>query len=112
MASLTDHQTNRRLDGTIETVVSTNSSQTKFIGMVTLNNTSSNNVTVTAWRLPAATSSTEGSGSNESASINVPAGRSVIFYDAMGHALGPSSELRMKASVADVVNVLITGTTE
>ena len=112
MATLTDHQTNLQLDGTIQAVVATNSTAKKFIGMVSLKNTSTSNVTVTAWRLPSATSSTEGSGSNETAVITVPAGRSVIFYELMGHSLNPSSEIRLKASAANVVNVSISGTEE
>lgn len=94
------------------TLVSTLSSEKKFIGMATVTNTSANNVEVTLWRILTATTGTTGSGGNWIFRKTIPAGEAVIINKLMGHVLGGSMKISGLAGTAGVINIDISGTTE
>lgn len=94
------------------TLVSTNSSEKKFIGKFTLTNTSSSNVEVTLWRLATTTTGTTGSGGNWIFKETIPAGKAVTVDKLQGHVLGNSMKISGLAGTASVINIDISGTTE
>lgn len=93
-------------------MVSTTSSEKKFIGMATLTNTSSSNVEVTLWRILTATTGTTVSGGNWIIKKTIPANATERIDKIMGQVLGASMKISALASVASVINVDISGTTE
>lgn len=94
------------------TLVSTTSSEAKFIGMVTVTNTSVNNVEVTFWRMLTATTGTAISGGNFLYKKTIPANKTERIDKLMGHVLGNSMKISALADTASVINVDISGTTE
>ena len=94
------------------TLFSTNSTEKKFIGSMTLTNTSANNVEVTLWRLGDAVTGTTGSGGNWFFKETIPAGKTVKVNKLIGHTLGNSMKISGLASTASVINVDASGTTE
>jgi hypothetical protein len=97
---------------TESTLVSTNSSEKRFVGKCTVTNTSASNVQVTLWRLATATTGTTGSGGNWIFRETIPAGKSVTIDKLQGHVLGNSMKISGLADTASVINVDISGTTE
>lgn len=93
-------------------VVSSNTSETRFLGKVTLTNTSDSNVEVYLWRILTATTATTGSGGNWAYRATIPAGREVVVYSLQGQVLGPSMSLKGQAGTASVINIDISGTIE
>ena len=93
-------------------IVSTTSSEKKFIGMATLTNTSTSNVEVTLWRLATTTTGTTGSGGNWIYKKTIPANATERIDKIMGHVLGNSMKISALASTASVINIDISGTTE
>ena len=94
------------------TLVSTSSSEKKFIGAATITNTSSSSVEVTFWRMLTATTGTTGSGGNWFVKKTIPANQTERLDKLLGQVLGGSMKISGLASVASVVNVDISGTTE
>jgi len=94
------------------TIVSTTSSEKKFIGMATVTNTSESNVEVTVWRMLTATTGTTGSGGNWIYKKTIPANTTERIDKIMGHVLGNSMKISALAGTASVVNIDISGTTE
>jgi len=94
------------------TMVSTTSSEQKFIGMATVTNTSVLNVEVTVWRLLTATTGTTVSGGNFIWKKTIPANSTVRIDKIMGHVLGNSMKISALAGTASVINIDISGTTE
>lgn len=101
-----------QLTTTAAQLATTGSSEKAFIGKVTVTNTSSSNVEVTLWSLATATTETSGSGGNWIYRRTIPAGRTIPIDALIGHALGNSQKISGLASVANVVNINISGTTE
>ena len=101
-----------QLSTTEADLLSASSTEKKFLGSVYLTNTSASNVTVTLWRILTSTNGTVGSGGNWIFSEIIPAGRSVPVLPLFGQVLGNSMKISGLASVAGVVNVDISGTTE
>jgi len=93
-------------------MVSTTSSEKKFLGMATLTNTSDSNVEVTIWRLLTTTTGTTGSGGNWIYKKTIPANATERIDKIMGHVLGNSMKISALASTASVINIDISGTTE
>lgn len=91
---------------------STNTSEKKFIGNLTLTNTSTDNVEVHLWRIATATTATTGSGGNWIERITIPAGRTVKPSKLIGHVLGTSMRVQGQAGTAGVINYDASGTTE
>ena len=100
-----------QLSTSATTLISTSASETKFLGNITLTNTSSSNVEVTLWRLLTATSETTGSGGNWIFKKAIPPGLTKVV-GLPSHVLGPSMKLSGLASTASVVNFDGSGTTE
>jgi hypothetical protein len=94
------------------TIVSTTSSEKKFIGMATVTNTSTSNVEVTVWRMLTATTGTTGSGGNWVWKKTIPANSTERIDKIMGHVLGNSMKISALAGTASVINIDISGTTE
>ena len=93
------------------TIVSTGTSETKFLGNVTLTNTSSANVEVYLWRVASATTETTGSGGNWIYKKAIPPGLTRVT-GLPSHVLGPNMKLSAQAATASVVNMDASGTTE
>ena len=94
------------------TLISTTSSEKKFLGMVTVTNTSTSNVEVTLWRLPTATTGTTVSGGNWSVKETIPANKTVRLDKLIGQVLDNEMKLSALAGTAAVINVDMSGTTE
>ena len=94
------------------TMVSTSTTEKKFIGMATVTNTSDSNVEVTIWRVLTATTGTTGSGGNWIYKKTIPANATERVDKIMGHVLGASMKISALAATAGVINVDISGTTE
>lgn len=92
------------------TLISTSSTEKRFIGNVTVTNTSAINVDVTFWRIASAGTGTTGSGGNWIINQTIPAGATVRMDKIISHSLGPSMKISGKASVAAVINVDASGT--
>lgn len=110
--SLTSFKAGAQLDGTTETLVSSSTTQIKYIGKAVFTNTSASNVTVTVWKLATATTETEGSGGNWLDSKVIAPNKTWHCTAIEGQSLGNSEKLSAKAGTASVVNVSISGTTE
>lgn len=110
--TLTDFTSETQLTASEATLVSTNDSERKFIGMFTLTNTSSSNVEVTVWRLSTSTSGTTGSGGNWIWKKTVPANSTITVDKLIGHVLGFSQKISALAGTASVINADMSGTTE
>lgn len=93
------------------TIVSTSSSETKFLGNVTLTNTSTSNVEVYLWRVASGTTETTGSGGNWIYKKSIPPGLTRVT-GLPSHVLGPNMKLSAQAATAGVVNIDASGTTE
>ena len=93
-------------------LVSSSSSETKFLGSIYMFNTSASNVEVTLWLNQSATTGTTGSGSNVAFVGTIPSqsGKKITLLGSQ--VVGASMKLSGKASVASVVNAFISGTTE
>ena len=109
---LSDFTSETQLSTTEVTLVSTNSSEKKFIGMATVTNTSTSNIEVTLWRLDDTTTGTTGSGGNWLWKKTIPANKTEIVDKLLGHVLGNSQKISGLAGTASVVNIDISGKTE
>jgi len=109
---LSDFTSETQLAVTETTLVSTNSSEKKFIGMATVTNTSTSNIEVTLWRLDDTTTGTTGSGGNWLWKKTIPANKTEIVDKLLGHVLGNSQKISGLAGTASVVNIDISGKTE
>lgn len=112
MTTLKNHKSETQLGTSESTLVSTNTSESKFIGKFTLTNTSANDVEVYLWRLSASTTGTTGSGGNWIYRKTIVSGETVTVDKLQGHVLGQSMKISGLAGTASVVNVDISGTTE
>lgn len=110
--TLTNFTSETQLTTSAANLVSTTSSEKKFIGKATFTNTSTSNVEVTIWRLLTASSETTGSGGNWLVRKTIPAGTTWECYEIMGHSLGNSMSISALADTASVINADISGTTE
>lgn len=110
--SLSSFSTAVQLDGTAQTVISTSSTEKKYIGKAVFTNTSASNVTVTVWRLGASTTPTTGSGGNWIQKRVVAPSETWVCYAVEGQSLGNSEKIVAQAGTASVVNFNSSGTTE
>ena len=110
--SLTNFKSETQLGASAATLISTTGSEKKFLGNVTVTNTSANNVEVTFWRLGSSTSETDGVGGNWIVKETIPSGRTVKIQQLLGHVLGPSMKISGSAATAGVINFDSSGTTE
>jgi hypothetical protein len=112
MTTLNSFVSETQLTGSESTLVSTNTTEKKFIGKMTLTNTSTSNVEVTLWRIASTTTGTTGSGGNWIFKETIPAGKVVTVDKLQGHVLGVSMKISGLAGTASVINVDVSGTTE
>lgn len=110
--SLTNFKSETQLGTSAATLISTTGSEKKFLGNVTVTNTSTSNVEITFWRLGSSTTEIDGSGGNWIVKETIPAGRTVRINQLLGHVLGPSMKISGLAAIASVVNFDGSGTTE
>ena len=110
--TLNNFTSETQLTASEETLVSTTSSEAKFIGMVTITNTSDSNIEVTMWRIGSAVTGATGSGGNWLYKKTIPANSTERIDKLMGHVLGNSMKISALADTASVINVDISGTTE
>lgn len=94
------------------TLISAGSSEKKFLGVITLTNTTASNVEVTLWRIPTASTETTGAGGNWIYRETIPAGATVKVQKLSGHVIDNSMKLSGVAATASAVNIDISGTTE
>ena len=112
MATLDNFKRETQLTASAGNVVTTNSSEKKFIVKATATNTSTSNVEITVWRILTATTATSGSGGNWIIRETIPAGKTIILRELMQHVLGNNMAIKALAGTASVVNIDISGTTE
>ena len=93
-------------------LVTSNTSETRYMGKVTVTNTSDSNVEIYLWRILSGTTATTGSGGNWTVRATIPAGKETVIYALQGQVLGPGMALKGQAGTASVVNVDISGTIE
>lgn len=98
-----------KLTTTATTLVTTDSTNKKLLGKITLTNTSTQDVVVTLWRLKNATSPTEGEGGNYIWENTVLAKDQITVTLTTTHLLDNKMKLVGKASVDGVVNIDISG---
>jgi len=110
--TLNDFTSETQLSTSEATLVSTNSTEKKFIGMATVTNTSTSNIEVTLWRLNDTTTGTTGSGGNWLWKKTIPAQKTLTVDKLLGHVLGNSQKISGLAATGSVVNVDISGKTE
>ena len=110
--SLTNFKSEIQLGTSAATLISTAGSEKKFLGNVTVTNTSASNVEVTFWRLGSSTTETDNSGGNWILKETIPAGRTVRINQLLGHVLGNSMKISGLADTAGVINFDGSGTTE
>ena len=112
MATLENFSSESQLGTTASNLFSTNGSETKFIGNLTLTNTSTSKAEVTLWRISTSTTATTGSGGNWVFRESIPAGKTIKVLKLVGHVLGPSMAIQGLADTDAVVNYDASGTTE
>ena len=95
-----------------QTLTSTNSVEKKFLGMATVTNTSTAPVEITVWRIATGSIGTEGVGGNWSIVKIVAAKQTERLDKILGQVLGNGMKVSALASVAGVVNIDLSGTTE
>ena len=110
--TLSNFTSETQLTASEVSMLSTTSSEKKFIGMATVTNTSDSNVEVTLWRLATTTTGTTGSGGNWIYTKTIPANATERIDKIMGHVLGNSMKISALASTSSVINIDISGTTE
>lgn len=110
--TLSNFVSETQLTASAVTLESSSATERKFIGAATVTNTSTDNVEVTLWLLPSASTETTGSGGNWVYRKTIPAGRAERIESIIGQVIDRSMELSGLASVASVINVNISGTTE
>ena len=94
-------------------IFSTNASEKKFIGNITLTNTGTTSQQVYLWRLlTATTATTTEPGGNFFSKFTIPAGKTVRVDKLVGHVLGPSMSIKGQAATASTVSYNASGTTE
>lgn len=93
-------------------LVTSGSSEKKFLGALQIFNTSSSSVEVTFWLINTATTGTTGSSSNESMAKTIGARSSIRLMDFAGQVVDNSQKFSGKADTAGVVNIRVSGTTE
>lgn len=101
-----------QVPATVANIITSLSSEKKFIGSLSLTNTSASNVEVTLWLILTDTTATSGSGGNWKWKGTVPAGRSISVSTMLGNVVDKSMALKAQASTGNVVNIDISGTTE
>ena len=112
MATLNSFVSEKQLTTIEASLLSTNSTEKKFIGAATVTNTYTSEVEVTFWRMRTNTTGITGSGGNSMIQKSIPAKATVRLDKLLGQVLGFSMKISALASVTDVVNVDISGTTE
>jgi hypothetical protein len=110
--TLNNFKSETQLGLTESTLVNTSSTEKKFIGQITLTNTSTSNAEVTLWRIGSAVTGTTVSGGNWFYKETIPAQKTVKVNQLVGHVLGGDMKLSGLAAVASVINIDISGTTE
>ena len=101
-----------QLLGVEHTMTSSSSSETKFIGSLYAYNTSESNVEITLWLNLSTTAGTTGSGGNEALVLTIPARKGKKITELVSQVIAPSCKLSVKASVPNVINMYVSGTTE
>jgi len=110
--TLSNFTIEEQLASSEETLISSGSSEKKFIGSMLLFNTSDVKVEVTLWLILTATTGTTGSGGNHAFFRSIPPRTGLRPSDLIGQVIDNSMKLSGQADTADVINVLISGTTE
>ena len=110
--SLQNFVSETRLTTSEQSLLTTNTSEKKFIGKCTVTNTSTDNVEVTLWRIATSSTGTTGSGGNWIFRETIPAGKTVTVDKLQGHVLGTSMKISGLAATTSVINVDVSGVTE
>ena len=93
-------------------LVSSTSSEKKFLGAIYLFNTDTTEAEITFWLMLTTTTGTTGIGSNEKYVRTIPAKGRLTIMDFQGQVIDNSMKFSGKASTTAVVNYTISGTTE
>lgn len=113
MATTLDSFTSEtQLTASETTLVFTGETDKKFIGAATVTNTGATRADIEVWRIGVAVTGTSGSGGNWLIKKSIPAGVTVRLDNILGQVLGNSMKISALSSIAGVLNVDISGTTE
>lgn len=114
MAALSNFKSETKLPvfASVATLVSASSSEKKFIGKVTVTNTSTSDIEIYLWRIATTGTPSQGSGGNWAVRQTIPAGKTETITKLMGHVLDNNMSLFGSAGTASVVNIDISGTIE
>ena len=93
-------------------LVSSTSSEKKFLGAIQVFNTGTSNLEITFWLMATATTGTTGAGGNQKYVRTIPAGTSRTIMDFQGQVIDNDMKFSGKASTTALVNYTISGTTE
>ena len=110
--TLNSFKTTTQLTAAEVSMFTTSTSDKKFIGNITLTNTSASNVEVTIWHLGSAITGTTGSGGNWIFRGTIAAGETRKVQALSGKVLDNSEKISALASTASVVNFDAAGTSE
>lgn len=93
-------------------MVVTNTSQTAFLGNITLTNTATTDIEIYIWRLRSGTTPTTGVNGNWIERLTLAAGKTIVLGKIITHVLGPSMVIQGQAGTANAVNFDASGTIE
>ncbi len=110
--SLSNFKSETQLGTSPGSLITTTGTERKFLGNVTVTNTSTSNIEVTFWRLNSSTTEVDGVGGNWIVKETIPSGRTVALTQLLTHVLGPSMKISGQAGTTAVVNFDASGTTE
>lgn len=110
--TLNSFKTTTQLTAAEVTMFSTGATEKKFIGNVTVTNTSTSNQQVTIWHVGSSTTGTTGSGGNWIFRKTIAAGEAYKVQILSGKVLDNSEKISALAETASVVNFDASGTTE
>ena len=104
--------TEQQLTASAADLITTGTSEKKFISNFLATNTSTSNIECTFWLLDTGTSATSGSGGNYSVKVTIAAGKEKQIYGLIGQTLGSSQKIMGLAGTTSVVNIVASGSTE
>ena len=93
-------------------LVSSSSSEKKFLGAIYLFNTGTSRTDITFWLMNTADTGATGSGSNEKYCRTIPARGRLTIMELQGQVVDNDMKFSGKAGTTGLVNYTISGTTE
>lgn len=112
MATISSYAIETLIGTSATSLVTTESTESKFITAAVFTNTSSSSVVVTIYRLNSSTTPDSGSGGNKLVSQRIPPGEPWTCTELLSQTLSGSQKIIGIADTAGVVNANISGITD